>query len=61
MRTDLSYPNYVRVRIMLPLANALVASTNVRIRGRSDMEVIMWREMLGWERSALVWSCVLPL
>jgi hypothetical protein len=38
-RADLSYPNYVRVRVMFPLANALVPETKVRIRGRGDMKV----------------------
>jgi hypothetical protein len=41
LRTDLSYPNYVIIRIMFPLANALIASTNVCIRDRSDMEVMI--------------------
>jgi hypothetical protein len=41
VRTDMSYPNYVRVKILFPLANALLASTKVRIRGTSDMDVII--------------------
>jgi hypothetical protein len=41
VKTDLSYPNYVRVRVMYPLANALVASIKDRIRGRCDMEVVI--------------------
>jgi hypothetical protein len=35
----LSYLNYVRVRVMFPLADALVPETKVRIRGRGDMKV----------------------
>jgi hypothetical protein len=31
VRTDLSYPNYVRIRIMYPLANALVTSKKIHI------------------------------
>jgi hypothetical protein len=41
VRTDLSYPNYVRIRIMYPLANALVTSKKIHIWGRSDMEVVI--------------------
>jgi hypothetical protein len=41
VRTDLIYPNYVLVRVMYPLTNMLVSSTNVRIRGRCDMEVVI--------------------
>jgi hypothetical protein len=41
LRTDMSYPNYVKVRIMYPLANTLVASTKVHIQGRSDMVVVI--------------------
>jgi hypothetical protein len=41
VRVDLSYPNYVRVRVMFPLASALVALTEVHIRGRSDMVVMI--------------------
>jgi hypothetical protein len=41
---DLSYPNYVRVRVMFSLAKALVPEANVRIRGRGDMKVAIWYE-----------------
>jgi hypothetical protein len=37
----MSYPNYVQVRILFPLANALVASAKVSIQGRSDMVVMI--------------------
>jgi hypothetical protein len=43
-RVDLSYPNYVRVRVMFSLAKALVPEENVRIRGRGDMKVAIWYE-----------------
>jgi hypothetical protein len=39
--TDMSYPNYVWVRIMFPLTNALIGSTKVHIRGRSSMVVMI--------------------
>jgi hypothetical protein len=35
----MSFPNYVWVRIMFPLAKALVASTKVCIQGRGDIVV----------------------
>jgi hypothetical protein len=41
LRIDMSYQNYVRVRIMYPLANALVALTKFHIQGRSDMVVML--------------------
>jgi hypothetical protein len=44
IQTDMSYPNYVRVRVLFPLANALLASTKVRICGRCDMEVLIHHE-----------------
>jgi hypothetical protein len=37
----MSYLNYVWVRIMFPLTNALIGSTKVHIRGRSNMVVMI--------------------
>jgi hypothetical protein len=39
IKVDMNYPNYTRVRVMFPLANALVTSTKVRIWGRGDIVV----------------------
>jgi hypothetical protein len=41
---NMSYPNYVRVRVRFPLANALVASMKVCIKGRGDIVVPIWYE-----------------
>jgi hypothetical protein len=41
IKVDLSYPNYIRIRVMFPLANALVVSTKVCIRGRGDIVVLV--------------------
>jgi hypothetical protein len=41
---NMSYPNYVCVRVRFPLANALVASMKVCIKGRGDIVVPIWYE-----------------
>jgi hypothetical protein len=40
----MSILNYIRVRIMFPLANALVPSTKIRIQGRTDIVVLICYE-----------------
>jgi hypothetical protein len=39
IRVDMSFPNYIQFRVMLPLANSLLASTKVCIRGWDDIVV----------------------
>jgi hypothetical protein len=39
IKVDMNYPNYICVRVMFSLANALDASTKVHIRGRGDIVV----------------------
>jgi hypothetical protein len=53
VRTDMSYPNYVHVRILFPLANALLASTKVHIWGRSDMDVMTRYENIPFFASSM--------
>jgi hypothetical protein len=38
---DLSFLNYVRVRVMFPLANALVLEAKICIHGKGDMKVLI--------------------
>jgi hypothetical protein len=44
LKIDMSFPNYFRVRILFPLANAMVPSTKIHIWGRSGMVVLVWYE-----------------
>jgi hypothetical protein len=36
---DMSFPNYVRVRALFPLANALVLEAKIHIKGKGNMKV----------------------
>jgi hypothetical protein len=38
-RIDMSFLNYVRARVMFPLANALIPEVKIRIQGKGDMKV----------------------
>jgi hypothetical protein len=38
-RVDLSFPSYVRVRVLFRLANALVLEVKIRIKGKRDMSI----------------------